>query len=347
MDYKNKEYLKEEYYIKGRDAKDIANEFGVSSTTIRVNIKKFGLQRRKHDSVNINYGKDICKDYTENKMTLTDLAIKYLGDQKKSCTIKQVLIDNGVLLRDKSEVKKIRDEKFRNQLNGRIYDLNFDYFKNWTSDMAYVLGFIASDGNVYNNRLKISVKKTDIDILEKMKKSLGYSGDIFNESNKCNGKTFEISTLSIHSKEICNDLKALNITENKSLTLNMDNIIPKEFKLDFVRGYFDGDGSIGMMYPTNSKGTKSNIAQIRFRICSGSFKILELIVEAFKENGIKETKIRKCKNKELYEIEYSTNSALEIYELLYKDKNSISLDRKRNRFEEIISIRESEIKNKN
>lgn len=342
MKYRDRDYLYEEYYLKGRFAKDIANEFNVTHETIRINIKKFGLQRRKHDWVNTKYGKSICSDYIDNKMTLRELSLKYLGTEEQYPTIKQVLVDNNIELRDKSEVKILRDEKYGNKLNGRKHDLNFDYFKTWTSDMAYTLGFIASDGNIKGTRLKISVKSSDVDVLEKIKESIKYTGDIHLEKSKCNGKDFDTATLYIHSKDLCGDLKSLNIIENKSLVLNMDEVIPNEYKIDFIRGYFDGDGSIGSMYPTNSKGIRSKKIQIRFRICSGSYDILKLVVDEFERLGIKRVNIKKSKNKQLYNIEYSTNSALRIYDLIYKE-DSIYLNRKKNRFDEIKSIREKEL----
>ena len=346
MSYKDRDYLYEEYYIKGRYAKDIAKDFGVTEETIRNNIKKFGLQRRKHDSVNARCGKDICEDYLNNKMALTEISLKYLGTKKEYPTIKQVLIDNGIKLRNASEVKRARDEKTKNELgaNGRKYTLNFDYFKVWTSDMAYVLGFIASDGNVKGGRLKISVKSSDVDVLEKIKNSIKYTGDIHLGKSKCNEKEFSIATLYIHSKELCKDLKKLNIIENKSLVLNMDGVIPDEYKIDFIRGYFDGDGSVRSFYPTNSRGTRSRTIQIKFNICSGSSDILNLIIDEFERLGIKRVNMERSKNKHLYGITYSTNSALKIYDLMYKE-DSIYLNRKKDRFDEIKSIREKELQN--
>lgn len=45
---------------------------------------------------------------------------------------------------------------------------------------------------------------------------------------------------------MCKDISTLGAIKNKSLTLTFpsDDIVPKKFKRDFIRGYFDGDGCI-------------------------------------------------------------------------------------------------------
>ena len=57
--------------------------------------------------------------------------------------------------------------------------VNEDYFKKWSSEMAYILGFILADGCIiegthkgYSGALKFGVHPKDIDILEKIKKQL-------------------------------------------------------------------------------------------------------------------------------------------------------------------------------
>lgn len=292
------------------------------------------------------FSEDIIKEYISGE-TMQDISEKYLGDKSKWDGIRRFLVSKDIKIRSKSEVKRLMDEKQGNEvgLNGRKYTLNFDYFKTWSKNMAYILGFIASDGNVCNNRLRISVNIRDKDVLEKIKDELEYTGVISDTITRCKGKEFPVSTITIVSKSLCSDLKELNIVENKSLILNLDGVIPDEYKIDFIRGYFDGDGSIGYMYPTNSRGKRSETAQIRFRICSGSESILKLIVDEFERLGIKRVNIHNSKNKTLYNIEYSTKSALEIYKIIYYE-GAMFLNRKKNKFDEIIEMRNNDINNK-
>lgn len=76
--------------------------------------------------------------------------------------------------------------------------------------MAYVLGFVVSDGSIYKNTLTIAQKERYI--LERIREAIDSSAPIRKRSN---GKSV-IFTLSIHSKEVVEDLAALGIVENKS-----------------------------------------------------------------------------------------------------------------------------------
>jgi 5'-3' exonuclease len=53
--------------------------------------------------------------------------------------------------------------------------LNHDFFKKWSPEMAYVLGFITADGNLNVGRrgnCYLEINSTDKDILEKIKSAL-------------------------------------------------------------------------------------------------------------------------------------------------------------------------------
>lgn len=227
-------------------------------------------------------------------------------------------------------------------VNGRKYTMDFDYFKTWNSDMAYILGFISADGCIKNNCLKISLQHDDIKLLEDIKNKLKFTGNVKTEISKCKGKEYLTATLSIYSKYLVNTLKDLNITENKSLTINVKGIIPKEYELDFIRGYFDGNGSIGTQYPTNSKGLRSKTIQIRTRFFTGSKYMAEWIVDTLEKYGVRRVNIHKDTKKELYNIGYSTKASMLIYKLLYKDKE-LYLERKKIKFDESIKIRNNQL----
>lgn len=50
-------------------------------------------------------------------------------------------------------------------------------------------------------------------------------------------------TLNMNSRHLCNSLEKLGAVRNKSLVLEFPNI-PKDLYSHFVRGYYDGDGSV-------------------------------------------------------------------------------------------------------
>lgn len=124
------------------------------------------------------------------------------------------------------------------------YALNENYFETIDrEDKAYFLGFIAADGALVDNgkgvlTLTTTIKVDDVAILEKFKECLESEHPI--KSLARNQVRFELS-----NKKVAADLMKLGIEQRKSLTMGaMLQYVPEEFKKDFIRGYFDGDGSI-------------------------------------------------------------------------------------------------------
>lgn len=133
--------------------------------------------------------------------------------------------------------------------------INTQYFKEINSyNKAYLLGFIAADGAIVQNKgfstktLTITIHAKDIAVLELLKLELNSSLSIKNITSKSkslssykldvNHKRFTTS-----KKEIIQDLEKVGLTSNKSLTMpNLVVNIPKEYRKAFILGYFDGDG---------------------------------------------------------------------------------------------------------
>ncbi|PGA98787.1 LAGLIDADG family homing endonuclease [Bacillus toyonensis] len=110
----------------------------------------------------------------------------------------------------------------------RKYDLKEDYFKTWSNNMAYILGFIAADG----------VIQKESDILNDIKKELNTNQPLY--QNKKTG----VYMLNINSKTIKNDLMNIHrIMPCKSFNIEFP-FVPEEYLHHFVRGYFDGDGYV-------------------------------------------------------------------------------------------------------
>lgn len=120
----------------------------------------------------------------------------------------------------------------------RLYTLNEDYFKTWSSNMAYILGFFAADGVVSKNTPTISFAQIEKEILEQIKKEINTQQPLVQ-----NSKT-GVYLLTINSKVMKIDLMKLHgINPSKSLNIKFP-YVPEEYLSHFVRGYFDGDGCI-------------------------------------------------------------------------------------------------------
>ena len=235
--------------------------------------------------------------------------------------VRKVLIENNIHIRSLAEANKA------NAINTRKYKVNDDYFDKESHNMAYILGFLAADGTVSRNgnRIKIGLSSVDRGFLESIRKELGIESSIFDYETS-NG--YLVSELSFTSSKIKQKLCEYNVIPGKTETFTFPTNLNKEYWIDFIRGYFDGDGSVGTAGPS----------AIRWQICSHRPHVLETIVNfLYEEYNIPKVSIQKNKkgNSFLYTIQYSNNSTRKIYQILYTD-NSLYLPRKFEKFKSII-----------
>jgi len=208
---------------------------------------------------------------------------------------------------------------------------NEDFFKKWSPEMAYVLGFFTADGcMIKNNRGAhfIEFHITDKNILEKIKKLLGSNHKI--SERKGNTKWKTAFRLQIGSKIIFEDLLLLGMTPNKSNTIKLPAVPEKYFK-DFVRGYFDGDGNV-YANSYRRKGRNKLSTTLLTGFTCGSMDFL-------KELHIKLKCLAKISggtifNRNSYSrLYYSVNDSCRLYKFMYNTRNTLFLERKKNVFE--------------
>lgn len=260
----------------------------------------------------------IIHDYTVNQFGIIKTG-KNSGVGER--VVRRVLLENKIHIRSRSEAAIISN------IQRRQFNLNDNYFSTENENMAYLLGFLASDGTVdkKNNRIKIGLSSIDKVFLKQIKEELKYEGSILDYITD-NG--FNVSELAFTSQKIKNDLAKYNIVPNKTLIFTFPKNLNKKYWIDFIRGYFDGDGSVS---------TAGNGA-IRWQICSATKDVLETIVNFFyDEYGIEKINILKQPriNHPLYYFQYSTNATKKIFRILYKD-NCLKLPRKYLKFKELI-----------
>jgi hypothetical protein len=132
------------------------------------------------------------------------------------------------------------------------YNKNHNYFKQWSNEMAYVLGFFCADGHLATsqNVIYIQLHRKDDHILKNFIKFFNYEGPLHYRQNS-NTVQFSIS-----SEEITKDLVNFGLTRHKSQELKWVEQIPEQFIPHFVRGYFDGDGHIGLAQAHNPNDKK-------------------------------------------------------------------------------------------
>lgn len=260
----------------------------------------------------------IIFDYTINKYGLIKTG-KYNGVGEK--IVRRILLDNKIHIRSQGEAAVISN------IQRRQYNINDNYFSTENSNMAYLLGFLASDGTVdkQNNRIKIGLSSIDREFLIQIAQELNYTGDVLDYETS-NG--FKVSELRFTSPQIKDDLAKYNIIPNKTLNFTFPQHLNKIYWIDFIRGYFDGDGSV------STAGSDA----IRWQVCSATEDVLKVIVQFFNEEyGIKPVSIlsQPRTNQILYYIQYSTTATKQIFNILYNE-NCLKLPRKYLKFKELV-----------
>ena len=210
------------------------------------------------------------------------------------------------------------------------YSLNENFFQEInTEEKAYWLGFLMADGCILDQpqrskRLTIALKKDDISILHKLNSSLESNSKV----HECKIKTgkfkdVEYCKLSISNEKLCQDLISLGCTPRKSLTLKFPDI-KDELIHHFIRGYFDGDGSV---FTSNEKHHRSKkIIKIIYVDFTGNKEFLESM---FNKTNIGTIKCIKKTASQAYNYRVKRNPRCKLfYEYLYKDAN-IYLERKK------------------
>lgn len=212
---------------------------------------------------------------------------------------------------------------------------NRDFFKTWSSDMAYILGFMYADGNIVitkqgNNY--VAIYTADKDLLIAMADCMKAEQKISarKSSTGCNYR------IQIGSKEWFNDLIKLGLHPNKTSRMRLP-LIPQGFFGDFVRGYFDGDGNVWTGTIHKERKTTTQTIQVFFTSCSLLF--LSDLRQLLQVNGVEGGGMYIPKKGNFARIIFSSNDALKIYKIMYNSRHKLYLKRKKVVFEQFIKIR--------
>jgi intein-encoded DNA endonuclease-like protein len=210
--------------------------------------------------------------------------------------------------------------------------VNKDFFKKWTPEMAYVLGFFAADGYITVNRRGGQfwcIQITDKKLLKQIKKTIKSEHKISVRLHK-RPEEKDLYRLQIGSVKMCNDLRNIGFNERKTKSLAVPNV-PSKYFSDFVRGYFDGDGHVWIGYIHKERKTRTLVINTGFTSCSKKF--LEALNEKLESLDICGGIIRKGSGNS-YRLTYSVKNSLKLCDFMYNKlgQSGLFLERKRNIF---------------
>ena len=316
----NKKYIfdKDEFvnnYNKLRSSRKMAKLYGCDKGIILKFAKEIGYKNEQTGMLSISQKEEIISQY--NNKTSSELAEEY-GVSRGQIT--KIWYDNNLIGKDR-----------------HTYPFDYGYFENIdANDKAYFLGLLASDGNVFNRNkegtqaiIKLSLQKEDRNILEIFKVYLGSKQPLYITERKSSYMNY-MYTLELVSNKMAEDLKKYNIIPYKTYNYEMI-LLEDKYMSHYVRGYFDGDGSI-----LCSNNTYHTPSQYDVTI-SGFVHNLEKMQQYLYQHDIKTTiaidnrKIKKNKyNLPFGNLRFDNiDNKYKFIQYIYQDKRDIYIARKK------------------
>lgn len=238
----------------GETIKSIASSYGACEKKLRY----FLIKNKDYVPPKKNYldkeriTKRILEEsyslYSSGQVSISELASKFNVDRKKLST----MLKNEYEIEIRKDGKKVINSFF-------FHDID-------THTKAYWLGVMYSDGYT-DGKSAFELCLKDFEHVEKFKKALGSDHKVSKKTSIREGRSYESWRISIKDKQIVSDLTRYGCNNRKSLTLSLPSL-KEPLISSFLRGYFDGDGSISI------KKDKNHIA---VNITSGSEMILQQI----------------------------------------------------------------------
>lgn len=180
------------------------------------------------------------KKYDDSILEQAYELIAYKGYSANKAS-KELNIDNGTMR------KRLKEKYGQIFLPDGKKKINSSFFNEInTEEKAYWLGFLTADGYVSNkNDIELALKESDKEHIKAFKEAIDSQHKISKKKAVLQGKEFYSYRINIRDAEISNDLKKYGLNNNKSYNAFIPiEKIPKDLIRHYIRGIFDGDGSI-------------------------------------------------------------------------------------------------------
>lgn len=251
----------------------------------------------------------------------TSQEIDYLKSSYETHSIKEMADCLGRTI----NAVKIKSRKLGLKRKSRYY-----YSKNYFRDIvtpkqAYWLGFIYADGCVTKEKGKpntysvaISLSVSDEAHLKNFNKDIDGNVGVTKKYSEsiCKGRIAkgEVCSLRLYCSEMAMDLISHGCCTNKSLTKTAPVGVTPELMRDFIRGYFDGNGSIA-----SSFNKKVNRSYRKVTITSGSIEFVKWLSSYLSNKGFNNSFYPDGSN--CYKIQLSAKSIAAFLDYIYKDSD--------------------------
>lgn len=189
----------------------------------------------------------------------------------------------------------------------------------WDDRIAYLVGLITADGCLSNDFRHLNITSKDIEIINIVQRILDRQFAIREKTGMYGSSAYYIQFSDV---SLFDFLINIGLTPSKSLTIQHVTV-PDCYYSDFLRGYFDGDGSTYGYWDTRWKHSWMFYTSF----ASGSRVFLEwLRASNTSLIGVSAGAIRK--GTRAYQLSYAKDDSKKIFNAMYSTGDSLRLSRK-------------------
>lgn len=246
------ERVRQLYEVERLTTRQIGDLYGTSKTTVVRWMRKHGIQRRTNRSFDETTELAVCE--------------RYLGGESPEALGEEFGCDRNTV---HAIVKRLGYDR-RREGRPRTHTCDDSYFARIdTQEKAYWLGFVAADGGVVGNVVRVKLAARDKEHLYRLRDALNATNPVLDTVTKFDGEPFAQSYLTITSERLASGLASHGVVPNKSLALEWPEHLPPDLIRHYLRGYVDGDGGF-YVYPDKARPDRLPVFLCTF-ICSPSF----------------------------------------------------------------------------
>lgn len=189
------------------------------------------------------------------------IAQRYLAGESLRSMARELKTDHNALassLRRQGVTQREAPER------NRLYPLDahvFDVID--TEAKAYWLGFLFADGNVSKRSLSVVLQDADSAHLALLGKLIQTSAPIQHRIVHLHGKDYPSAGITVTDQYLATRLRELGIIPKRSNLLGPLPHIPSTLQRHWIRGFFDGDGSVKIKPSAIFCGNKSLLEYIQ------------------------------------------------------------------------------------
>lgn len=301
----SRELLAELYVEQSLSADEIAKQLGCGETTVFRALEEYGIPRRsKHD-----YRLEIAREelerlYIVEQLSESEIAERFDTSQR---TVSRRLIELGIPTRPTGSVAK--------------WLVPSSILSAWSSELAYVVGLIATDGYLDSEKSEVCFTSTDGQLIDLYCQALHVDSiHVGVTENRDRKPCFRVR---LNDHDYRRFLENIGLTPAKSKTLGALQI-PDDFFRDFLRGVLDGDGSWYIQ-----KSWLGRYQYLKVELVSASYSFIEWINHKISTlAGLRGTTRSRSLGRYHY-LSYGGHQSIDLGTWLYYSSDVLALSRKR------------------